>query len=674
MQGAMQGDVYKKRKSFFDLITSPFSFSDFSAKLDQADSSHIEVTNSASKDAVPILHGRLLHSRYDPKKEAARRFDILLKNKGHHLVVLQFDFLYGVEYWVEKKTASDEKTASDGEKKSKLDDHLLLVIQDWAMLDAFIIHRDWSFLSFFQSVEIIYLNDPKWQNWMEKIFARWCHQSFRGVIFFEKEKTDDDQGADDVQSDKKSSPSTLQQSTLQQSSLADFKKYLLQMVNNHFSNHLTRYVFEKKWLMNTFINLIAEKNYGFLNNLFSKNEMDEENLAVLVSSGPSVDEQIDELALLPMDQITLIAVDSAVPILSARGIVPDIVIAVDGGYYNALDLCYSPTVAKKKPLLFSSIFAHPLLLRYAKEQGYLDPYFFCLRKEDALWMDFQESEKSDEAFIFQSSSVTLIALDIIKKLNFKNVVAYGIDGCYSFFHGHASASTHDRYYIDRANRLHPREQGDFLSIVANTKKTEKKNEQEKYLYDIPSLNRFRNELSDYFLQEKNFPQKEKENKNFKLFIRSPYFPLKSISESLSHFERISFLKDGSKVLSMAKLSKKLKISDWVSTEVAKENVEKKSNPSDHLLNFFKAIDLFRKKLDQYRSVSEKQKHQLAKEIDTLIENKLAFIKPIVNHYRQLLAIKGDAVQESALSKKEKIYWEVLILFSRMQRYFSSILR
>lgn len=657
-------DAPQKRKSFFDLIISPLSFSDFSAQLSLADSSHIELTNSASGHVVPIVHGRLLHSRYDPKKEAARRFDVLLKDKGHHLVVLSFDFLYGVEYWV------NEKSANDAERKSKSNYHLLLVVQDWAMLDAFIINRDWSFLSFFQSVELIYLGDANWRNLVEKSFLKWCRQSFSGVIFFQKDKGDDHQDKD---------------------SLAEFKKYLLQMISNHFSNHLTRYVFEKKWFLNTFLNLIAGENHRFAGSLFPKlaEKSDEKNLAVLVLSGPSLDEQMDELAMLPMEKITLVAADSAVPILSARGIVPDMVVAVDGGYYNALDLCYSPsaTVADDKPdtstaktpttasaddpssdaptkktLLLSSVFVHPLLLRYAQQQNYGVPCFFCLRKEDALWRNFLDGNSS-EPLVFQSSSVALIAIDIIRKLNFKNVVVYGLDACYPFFHGHASASTHDRYYTNRANRYHPREQGDFLSIVEYAKKIERGDE--KKLYDIPSLQRFRNELVDYF---SHFSKKK--NQILKLFIRSPYFPWGSTSEDSSNFSNNIFLsKDSSEVLSMVKISKKLE-GVYVTQ---KKNVEKKSNTLDDWVAFSKTINLFREKLNRYRGVSGEEQKQLAAEIDALLEGQFPFLKTVVDHHRELLSVKGDAPHD--LSKKRELtYYEVLILFFRMQRYFSSMLR
>ena len=264
------GNVSQRRNSFFDSFSFSSSFRSLFFSLNFKNFSHISILNSSCGDPVPILNGRALHSRYDPRKEASRRFFHLLDHSANHFVVLSFDFLYGVEYWVKKKI-----TQHGNRVEAKY--HLLLAVDDLALFDAFILHRHWDFLCFFASVKFVYLCDKNWPEILQFSLQNWLVKSFRGVAFFEK--TDNH---------------------LEQRELLSqqFKQQILLLISNYFSHHFTRYIFEKKWLINSFINLIQQKNIFLIDSFLSKIKIGKEDFAIVVASGPSLDEQIDELKLL----------------------------------------------------------------------------------------------------------------------------------------------------------------------------------------------------------------------------------------------------------------------------------------------------------------------------------------------------------------------------------------
>ena len=88
-----------------------------------------------------------------------------------------------------------------------------------------------------------------------------------------------------------------------------------------------------------------------------------------------------------------------------------------------------------------------------------------------------------------SSSVAIIALELLRKLNYQRVITFGLDGAYSYFHGHAQGSMQSNYSLERCNKLSPVEGSDFSIFAGTFGKLDK-----EHCHSIPTLDDFKNEM------------------------------------------------------------------------------------------------------------------------------------------------------------------------------------
>ena len=381
--------------------------------------------------------------------------------------------------------------------------------------------------------------------------------------------------------------------------------------------------------------------------------------------------------------MTIIAVDSAVPVLSECKIDPDIVVAVDAGYYNALDFSFYLHQKKEKSslpktILFTSLFVHPLLLRYAKNRNYSDPYFFYLQDQDILCKNFFSSDNENifqkggiahhPSYVSKSSSVSLVAIDIVRRMGFKNTVAYGLDTSYPFLHGHASGSMQDHYYTYRSCRLMPREQAEFFSVAKQMEKivTTKREGDDTfpYLYDTPSLRIFREELLQYFSRQ--------ENKSMKFFIRSPYF-----FAAAKQSQMFTSLKDV-----LLPVDDFQQIVDWVQASRSLSLPQKNENSLLDNSSFFRRkcshflqlISIFQENLQKYRLADANDKQKMAEVLDDFLKKDLPFLLSSIKHHQQIILMGKNILSSENISQKDLLYHDAWRLLLRIKRYFSSMAR
>lgn len=105
-------------------------------------------------------------------------------------------------------------------------------------------------------------------------------------------------------------------------------------LDRHAVNHRTLERFARLWGRNARRNLALEK--GETAQPWAKALVGRS--VAIAAAGPSLEEALDQLAALPRDSFTLIAVDSAVGALAARGFRADLVVSMDAQYWNARHL------------------------------------------------------------------------------------------------------------------------------------------------------------------------------------------------------------------------------------------------------------------------------------------------------------------------------------------------
>ncbi len=240
---------------------------------------------------------------------------------------------------------------------------------------------------------------------------------------------------------------------------AQLQKQLLTLRQTQAQSVLTRYVFEKRWLKNILSNL------GLAGQLYSLKHLAACHLgeaALIVGAGPSLDQAYDMLQDLMRapHPPRLIALDSAIPTLKTMGIVPHYVVALDGGYYNALDFIWGPAEppawSEARPRLLTHLAVHPLILR-----RYAGPIFVFaeavstggagLSADIAALLGIAAELQAVQLNI--GSSVLQAALACAKFLGFARIGLCGIDLSYPALNTHCFHAVHNEFLRTYATRL-----------------------------------------------------------------------------------------------------------------------------------------------------------------------------------------------------------------------------
>jgi hypothetical protein len=227
----------------------------------------------------------------------------------------------------------------------------------------------------------------------------------------------------------------------------------VEVIRRAAANKTTVRGFGRRWLRNSL------RNLGLLRRLAAPRQVTRPFL--LSASGPSLEAELPALAALASSRHPpfFMAVSSSVPCLVSAGIMPDLVIAADGGSWALLHLYESVRLSGGFPGAGGPRFAAALSAALPSQAG---DYPALVLADGSVWQRYLLSSLGLPFAAFpQRGTVSASALDLAFFLTSGPVYISGLD------FGHADLVTHCRPYAfdrlrdERADRLKPAYSGAF---------------------------------------------------------------------------------------------------------------------------------------------------------------------------------------------------------------------
>lgn len=201
-------------------------------------------------------------------------------------------------------------------------------------------------------------------------------------------------------------------------------------ISNILMNTSTIFEFSKMWHRNSYINMIHFSNSIGINKI--KNNY-KEVPAIIVSAGPSLDKNIKYLKWVKNKAI-IIAVGTSLKKLLNENIIPDFIMALDGGEPNwehFKNMDYS-----KIPLIYEPM-VHPNILKYHKGKKLV----FVSQNIVGSWGEHIFGEKG---FLKMGGSVALSCYDFAVYIGANPIILMGQDLAYTGGRTHVSGSTYEK--------------------------------------------------------------------------------------------------------------------------------------------------------------------------------------------------------------------------------------
>jgi len=214
---------------------------------------------------------------------------------------------------------------------------------------------------------------------------------------------------------------------------------------SHFTRHLNErrimlspYVsFQKRWTINTLKNFTHILNSP--NILLEKKGCFIRKPAILVSSGPSLAEELENLKTIKQNGLAYIfSVGTALNALLKHGIYPDAACTYDPSEENQI-VCKEVTEKSIKsiPLIFGSTVGYETLEKYP------GPKLHMLISQDTLASFYLKPQKSNALeFVTDASSIAVIALQLLYKLGFNPIILVGQNLAYLEGKNYTDGSTY----------------------------------------------------------------------------------------------------------------------------------------------------------------------------------------------------------------------------------------
>lgn len=217
------------------------------------------------------------------------------------------------------------------------------------------------------------------------------------------------------------------------------KKEYIEEIYNHISkmtlsvkgNLITEIAFGQMWLDNTITNLKSILEYSNINNLKG---ICKDIPVIIVSAGPSLEKSIPYLRTIS-NKALIMSVGSSANILEHNGIIPHIILAVDG---NITEAHIFEKLTTTKPILIYSTSVHHNVV-----SSYKGPKLWMKLNVDN-YMEFVLNELNiDTVSLSTGPSVANIALDFSNRwLESKNILFIGQDLAYSNGKLYADGNVH----------------------------------------------------------------------------------------------------------------------------------------------------------------------------------------------------------------------------------------
>lgn len=215
-------------------------------------------------------------------------------------------------------------------------------------------------------------------------------------------------------------------------------KQLTKHADEFFVNFYTRRLLQERAAQNVLYNLpyIAE---GYHTAQLSK-VIPYKGAAVLISAGPSLDKNIEELRR-AKNHLFLIAVDTAVKPLLKRGILPDVFITLDGR--KPLDLLEG---AQMLPVVSNSVARYELLDRQKGKR-----IFFFDGYQLPLDLYFQNDKILPGVAV--GGSVACSGFSLLYKMGFETVILVGQDLAYTDNKSHADGTFQEKMPLENTEHM-----------------------------------------------------------------------------------------------------------------------------------------------------------------------------------------------------------------------------
>lgn len=221
---------------------------------------------------------------------------------------------------------------------------------------------------------------------------------------------------------------------------------------SRFSDLFTRLEFESLWIKNSLMQIPFFSHSYPVRVLFQKKKISG-SIGVIVSTGPSLRKALPILKKY-RDKIFIACVDSAYRILSDYGIIPHLIITLDAQSFTQRHIknldCGKP---EKGPILYADFAANPQVTRcwkgplfFGVTAQYNDHYRTVTPGSDYIEKELLKNGVGD---IQSGGSVSTSLFDLLRQMNFENIVLTGSDFAYSNREIHSPGTHHVYEWISK---------------------------------------------------------------------------------------------------------------------------------------------------------------------------------------------------------------------------------
>lgn len=362
--------------------------------------SHIQFTVAESRNGLPIIEAvvdgkpLLLHSKYDPVREAERFIDSV-KDKieaADHILFYGAGMGYHIKAFFERYP---EKIASVYEPFNEISNlttqYKSMTKFPFALLEHYVVLKD-------EQLTLQTLS----------VFNTDLHHNFEIIVLPSYGKWQDEQFREFVET---------------------FKKF----VDTKMGNIVSATAYSRRWTINALMNL--PKTMEHSNFLIEKKEFFKGKPAIIVSAGPSLSEEIENLRKIKNDGSAYIfAVGSAYKALIKANIYPNAICTYDPQNHN---------YAVFNELVKNNIDTIPMIygttVGFETVDYYKGPKLYFPVSQDKLTVNFH---KDRQIIIFDATTIAIVTLQLLNLLEVSKVILVGQNFAFK----------KDKYYAEGINR------------------------------------------------------------------------------------------------------------------------------------------------------------------------------------------------------------------------------
>ncbi|WP_303866859.1 motility associated factor glycosyltransferase family protein [Acetobacterium wieringae] len=217
----------------------------------------------------------------------------------------------------------------------------------------------------------------------------------------------------------------------------------LQLVKSQRSQLSVNYAFKKRWIINSvnnFRTILTTPNI-----LMDNQGQFKDKTAILVSAGPSLDYEIENLRNIKNNNLAFIfSVGTSINTLIHHGIYPDAMTTYDPTEHNKLVFNnINECGIKSIPMIFGSSVAYEVI------EEYKGPKLHTITTQDTVSDYFLKRVVNERiAKVTDASSIAVVTFELLVKLGFKRIILVGQNLSYANRKIYASGVTHRSNEVD----------------------------------------------------------------------------------------------------------------------------------------------------------------------------------------------------------------------------------